>query len=207
MLRSRAQCGESRVCLFQGEIGDRPCLLGMLLVMRSQEMCPSGSVSLPLTLSLPYSLYPYFPFLFLFFTLVMLYSAQFTLFLSPLNQPSSDSFFSSPPTIHCCLVFSYCPFTSRSCPFGHLWCLPVCVRACACISACLHTSISALRGALALSNLSSEVIIAPSGEALNDCEMLMQLIREAKSREGRGLNKKGRLDGVKRRARAKIKSA
>lgn len=35
----------------------------------------------------------------------------------------------------------------------------------------------------------------------------MLLIREAKSREGRGLNKKGRLDGVKRRARAKIKSA
>lgn len=49
--------------------------------------------------------------------------------------------------------------------------------------------------------------MAPSGKALNDCEMLMLLIREAKSREGRGLNKKGRLDGVKRRARAKIKSA
>lgn len=49
--------------------------------------------------------------------------------------------------------------------------------------------------------------MAPSGKALNDCEMLMLLIRGAKSREGRGLNKKGRLDGVKRRARAKIKSA
>lgn len=38
-------------------------------------------------------------------------------------------------------------------------------------------------------------------------EMLMELIREAKSREGRGLNKKGGQDGVKRRAQAKIKSA
>lgn len=32
--------------------------------------------------------------------------------------------------------------------------------------------------------------MAPSGKALNGCEMLMQLIREVKSREGRGLNKK-----------------
>lgn len=35
----------------------------------------------------------------------------------------------------------------------------------------------------------------------------MQLIREAKSREGRGLNEKGRLGRVKKRAKAKIKSA
>lgn len=40
-------------------------------------------------------------------------------------------------------------------------------------------------GAQALSDLSSEVIRAPSGKALNDCEMLMQLIREEKTgREG-----------------------
>lgn len=37
--------------------------------------------------------------------------------------------------------------------------------------------------------------------------MLMQLIREAKSREGKELNKKGRPGGVKRRAKAKMKSA
>lgn len=49
--------------------------------------------------------------------------------------------------------------------------------------------------------------MAPSGKALNDCEMLMQLIREAKSRERRGLNKKGGPTGVKRRVKAKIKSA
>lgn len=143
VLHSRAQCGESRVCLFQGEIGNRPCLLGMLLVMRSQESrlrfsstYSQSSLLFVSRLSL----------VFLFFTLVMLYPAQFTLFMSPLYQPSSDSFFSS-HTIRCCLVFTYFPFTSRSRPFGHLWCLPVCVRARACISACLHTSIPALRGA------------------------------------------------------------
>lgn len=35
----------------------------------------------------------------------------------------------------------------------------------------------------------------------------MQLIREAKSEEERGLNRKGGPDWVKRRAKAKIKSA
>lgn len=59
---------------------------------------------------------------------------------------------------------------------------------------------------VSLSNLSSEVIVAPSGEALNDCEMLMQLIREAKSREGSGLNKNGGPSRVKRRAKTEIKS-
>lgn len=43
---SQAECRELSVCLFQGEIGDRSCLLGMLLVMRSQEMLPSSSVFL-----------------------------------------------------------------------------------------------------------------------------------------------------------------
>ena len=43
---SQAECGEPSVCLFQGEIGDRSCLLGMLLVMRSQETLPSSSVFL-----------------------------------------------------------------------------------------------------------------------------------------------------------------
>ena len=62
-------------------------------------------------------------------------------------------------------------------------------------------------GVLALSDLSSEVIQAPSGKALNDCEMLMQLIREAKNIEGRGLNKNGGLNGVRRRVKAKIKAA
>lgn len=36
--------------------------------------------------------------------------------------------------------------------------------------------------------------------------MLMQLIREAKSREGGGLNKNGGPSRVKRRAKAEIKS-
>lgn len=36
--------------------------------------------------------------------------------------------------------------------------------------------------------------------------MLMQLIREAKSREGSGLNKNGGPSRVKRRAKAEIKS-
>lgn len=43
---SQAECREPSVCLFQGEIGDRSCLLGMLLVMRSQETLPSSSVFL-----------------------------------------------------------------------------------------------------------------------------------------------------------------
>lgn len=62
-------------------------------------------------------------------------------------------------------------------------------------------------GVQALSNLSSEVIIAPSGKVLNEStsEMLMELIKEAKSREERGLNEKGGQDGVKRRAQAKSK--
>lgn len=41
-------------------------------------------------------------------------------------------------------------------------------------------------GVLALSDLSSEIIQAPSGKALNDYEMLMQLIREAQKHGGKG---------------------
>lgn len=58
-----------------------------------------------------------------------------------------------------------------------------------------------------LSNPCSEVIPVPSGEELNDCEMLMQLIREAQSREGRGFNIKEGYVWVKRRLWVKIKSA
>lgn len=58
-----------------------------------------------------------------------------------------------------------------------------------------------------LSDLCSEVIPYPSGGELNDCEMLMQLIREAQSREGRGFNIKEDYVWVKRRLGVKIKSA
>lgn len=44
----------------------------------------------------------------------------------------------------------------------------------------------------------------PPGAALNGCEMLMLLIREAKGRGRRGLNKEGRPAGVKKRVKAKI---
>lgn len=74
-----------------------------------------------------------------------------------------------------------------------------------------HASICAFAALKPPPTSLSEVIGAPSGEALNDCEMLMQLIREAKSREGRwragGVNEEGGPGGVKRRAEAKIKSA
>lgn len=58
-----------------------------------------------------------------------------------------------------------------------------------------------------LSNLCSEVIVVPSGEELNDCKMLIQLIREAQSWEGRGFNIKRGYVWVKRRLWVKIKSA
>lgn len=47
---SQAECRELGVCLFQREIGDWSCLLGMLLVMRSLEMPPSSSAFSPLVL-------------------------------------------------------------------------------------------------------------------------------------------------------------
>ena len=55
---AEAMCraGYGRARMFQKEIGDRLSLLQMLLVMRSQEMPPPSSVSLPLFLSPPYSL-------------------------------------------------------------------------------------------------------------------------------------------------------
>lgn len=59
----RARYGKTR--LFQKEIGDRLSLLQMLLGMRSQEMPPCSSVSLPLFPIPPYSLYPFFPFVLL----------------------------------------------------------------------------------------------------------------------------------------------
>lgn len=54
---SQAECRELGVCLFQREIGDWSCLLGMLLVMRSQEMLPSSSVFLSSILSSQLSAY------------------------------------------------------------------------------------------------------------------------------------------------------
>lgn len=59
----RARHGKTRV--FQKEIGDRLSLLQMLVVMRSQEMPPPSSVSLPLSRSPPCSLYPRSPFVLL----------------------------------------------------------------------------------------------------------------------------------------------
>lgn len=85
--------------------------------------------------------------------------------------------------------------------------LSFCVFKCVHVNACSHTCICALPALKPLSDLSSEVTEAPSGEALNDYEMLMQLIREAKSREERGQNKGGGPGRVKTRAKAKIKSA
>lgn len=58
-----------------------------------------------------------------------------------------------------------------------------------------------------LTNRCSEVILVPSGEELNDSEMLMQLIREAQSKEGRGFNIREGYVWVKRRLWVKIKSA
>lgn len=70
---------EPSVCLFQGEIGDRSCLLGMLLVMRSQETLPSSSVFLfSSVLSAQSSFVSLLsPFL-LFFAVVLLCSTLFT---------------------------------------------------------------------------------------------------------------------------------
>lgn len=56
----RARYGKTR--LFQREIGDHLSPLQVLLVMRSQEMPPWSSVSLPFFPSPPYTLYPYFLF-------------------------------------------------------------------------------------------------------------------------------------------------
>lgn len=93
---SQAECREPSVCLFQGEIGDRSCLLGMLLVMRSQEMLPSSSVSLllPLVYSILLPLcipaFPFspFPFPLPYSCPVVLYTLLHSpLLMSTLNQP------------------------------------------------------------------------------------------------------------------------
>lgn len=128
VLRSRVQCGESRVCLFQGEIGDRPCLLGMLLVMRSQELThPSGSVSLPLILSSPYSLYPYFS---LSSSSLLLHSLP-----SSCHQPSSDSFFPYYTLLSCLLILSI--YKQKLSFWSSL--VSSCMRACSCMHKCMLT--------------------------------------------------------------------
>lgn len=81
---SQAECRELSVCLFQGEIGDRSCLLGTLLVMRSQEMLPCSSVFLFSSLFFSLSCQSCFASLlslfFLFLTVVLLCSS-----ISPLK--------------------------------------------------------------------------------------------------------------------------
>lgn len=86
----------------------------------------------------------------------------------------------------------------------YLW---SCMVPCACVNACSHASICVPALLKPHSDLSSEVIGAPSGKALNNCEMLMQLIREAKKQAGKGVESEGRAGWVKRRAKAEIQSA
>lgn len=158
---SQAECREPSVCLFQGEIGDRSCLLGTLLVMRSQETLPSSSgflfsSFLPARSSL---LFVSLLSVFLLFFTVALFSTHFTslyllhitftpILLLRLSDLILNFHFLSLPSSTHCLVYSlsssnpYSPFPSRCFTLGHLWCLCVCVRAR--VNACSHASICVL---------------------------------------------------------------
>lgn len=140
---SQAEFGELSVCLFQGEIGDRSCLLGMLLMMRSQETLPSSSVFLSSSfcrLSPPYSLYPYFTLsssALLLSCCALQVLLSFTFFISFSNQSSPACL---TLTKNFLKLFSALSFlllslnsSGRCYTFCHYWCLLLCV----CVSSCM----------------------------------------------------------------------
>lgn len=142
---SQAAWGELSVCLFQGEIGDRSCLLGMLLVMRSQETLPSSFVFL-------FSSLVFVSLFLLFLTVVLLFFTQSTslylldvshLLLVSLYPKFYLNSFSHLLLLHF-VVFSSLFILIISALLLHLCCLPVCVRACACVNARSLSSICAL---------------------------------------------------------------